>query len=137
MSNTRRFSYRDNIDFRRKLRKEPTKAEKFLWPHLNNRRCGGLKFRRQHGIGKYIVDFYHAETKTVIEIDGDVHFALDGQVEKDATRESWLRENGFNIMRFNNVDIFDNLDGVLSHIYHNLSRLSDGTSPCPLLGGEG
>ena len=73
----------------------------------------------------------------MIEIDGDVHFTIDEQVEKDMNRENWLKENGFKIMRFNNVDIFNNLDGVLSHIYYNLTKTCDGTSPCPLLGGEG
>lgn len=121
------------LKFRRELRSNQTEAEKLLWQHLRNKRLGEFKFKRQHGIGPYIVDFYHADSKTVIEIDGDVHFIEDSAIEKDKKRQKWLEEHGYCVLRFNNVDVFSNLESVLEHIYYNVSKaMSDGeTSPQP------
>ena len=58
---------------RYELRKERTKAEIILWEKLRKKRFSGLRFRQQHGIGPYVVDFYHAESMTVIELDGSIH----------------------------------------------------------------
>lgn len=125
------FSWRKTIPFRRELRENETRAEKIMWFNLRNRKLGGLKFYRQHGVGPYIVDFFNSETKTIIELDGDVHFAIDSQVKKDLDRTKWLNENGFKILRFNNVDIFNNLGGVLAEIYFNLTNHETSSSPSP------
>jgi len=122
---------KETLLFRQKLRKDSTTAEKILWKELKGKKLGGLKIRRQHGIGLYIVDFYESKTKTVIELDGDVHFSIEKQEKKDQVREKYLEDNGYKIIRFNNVDIFNNLDGVLKHLYYNL------TSPNPLLEKRG
>ncbi|MSU75413.1 MAG: DUF559 domain-containing protein [Candidatus Magasanikbacteria bacterium] len=132
------------IPFRRELRKNQTKAEKVLWSHLRAGRLGSLKFKRQHGIGNYIVDFFHPETKTIIEVDGDVHFVVQQQEQKDRQREKWLEEQGYKIVRYNNVDIFNNLEGVLQEINFFVTQVkpcqASETSPCPPLverGGGG
>lgn len=96
--------------------------EKILWSHLRNRRLGNFKFRRQHSIGSYVVDIYHHDSKTVIEADGDVHFALEKQVEHDRVRQSWLEAKGFLVLRYNNVDIVNNLENILEEIYQTIIK---------------
>ncbi|BDX03963.1 hypothetical protein MACH16_27110 [Marinomonas pontica] len=71
-----------------------------------------MKFRRQHGIGPYIVDFYCPEKRLVIEIDGDSHYNLDTQVY-DRKRDDFMRSLGLQVMRFTNQDILENLGSVL------------------------
>jgi very-short-patch-repair endonuclease len=71
----------------RQKRKEPTHAEKLLWQHLRNRQLRGFKFRRQHSIERFIVDFYCAEGGLVLEVDGPFH---DYQPEEDKIRETFL-----------------------------------------------
>ena len=97
----------------RELRRELTPIETILWQRLRSRRLAGLKFRRQHPIGRFITDFYCAERKLVIEIDGDTH-AEQGRY--DASRTAWLEEHGIKVIRFNNRDVLDNLPGVLEMI---------------------
>ena len=121
----------NTLSFRQKLRKVSTTAEKILWKELKGKKLGGLKFRRQHGIGPYIVDFYESKFQTIIELDGDVHFSIEKQEKNDKIREKYFKDNGYKIIRFNNVDVFNNLDGVLDHLYYNL------TSPNPLLKKRG
>lgn len=104
------------IALRREMRKNPSKAEKTLWNCLRGKKLGGLKFLRQHGIGPYIVDFYQANSKTIIEIDGDIHFAIISQGIKDRRREQWLQERGYRILRYNNIDVFNNLRWILEEI---------------------
>ncbi len=132
MSQSRFLNTENTINYRRELRENATEAEKILWSHLRNRRLGGLKFRRQHAIGTYIVDFLNPETNSIIELDGDVHFLLDKQVEKDKVRQRWLEGKGFKVIRYNNDDIFNNLDCILNELYHNLtSNRPDLTLPSP------
>ncbi|MCP5463892.1 MAG: endonuclease domain-containing protein [Deltaproteobacteria bacterium] len=105
----------ETLNFRKFLRKNATLAENKIWLELKNRKFKNLKFRRQHGIGPYIVDFYCAEKKLVIEIDGDVH-AIEKQVEKDKSREKYLREQGLRVVRYFNNDIYSNLENVLEDL---------------------
>lgn len=97
----------------RELRRPQTPAESRLWARLRNRQLGGFKFRRQHPIGRFIVDFYCVEARLVVEIDGDSH--LD-QVEYDAGRTVWLSEQGNSVIRFTNQEIHQQLDAVLEAI---------------------
>ncbi|MBT8330779.1 MAG: endonuclease domain-containing protein [Deltaproteobacteria bacterium] len=101
----------------RKLRKNPTKAENLLWQRLRNSQLEGFKFRRQQPIGVYIVDFVNFEKKIVIEIDGGQHAILK---EKDKLRDSWLHAEGFEVMRFWNNEVFENIDGILEAIRNKL-----------------
>ena len=83
-----------------------------MWSRLRAKQFFGLKFRRQHGVGPYIVDFYCSERLTVIEVDGDVH-REELQKRKDEKREKNLKNLGLQIIRYANDEILKNLDGVL------------------------
>jgi very-short-patch-repair endonuclease len=97
----------------RRMRHEPTKAERLLWQKLRGRQLGGYKFRRQHPIGNYIVDFYCAETKLIIEIDGDVHAYQEAY---DAERTADLEALGYRVVRFWNEQVLKEMDGVVGVI---------------------
>ena len=102
----------------RELRKNPTEAEKFLWRRIRGRQLRGARFRRQHPIGPYVVDFFCPQAKLVIEIDGGQH-AIDG--ERDGGRTAWLEERGYLVVRFWNNDVLGNIDGVLHRISEALA----------------
>ena len=97
----------------RELRKTQTPAERLLWEHLRGRRHGDLKFRRQHPIGRFIVDFFCPEAKLILEVDGPTH---DEQVEDDAWRTGQLQAQGYSVLRFKNEDVTGNLESVLHRI---------------------
>lgn len=120
-SGRRLLGFIRTIGKRGELRKNKTKAEEILWSQLRLKRLGGLRFRRQHGIGPYIVDFYQADSKIVIEVDGDVHFTIAEQETKDRVRQRWLEGQEYVVLRYNNVDIFNNLNGILREIYHTVT----------------
>ena len=101
----------------RRLRKGATEAEKRLWSRLRNRQVANLKFRRQHPLGNRTVDFFCAEAKLAIELDGSGHTSYRGQTS-DLDREIELYEKGIRILRFQNTDVFNNLDGVLNAIIY-------------------
>ncbi|KQS93256.1 hypothetical protein ASG21_03255 [Chryseobacterium sp. Leaf394] len=97
------------------LRKDETQAEKILWAKLRNNQLKGYKFRRQHPIGLYIVDFYCHQLKLVIEIDGDYH-NIQEQIEKDKERTQNLETDGLHLIRFTNKDVMENLEKIISEI---------------------
>ena len=101
--------------FAREMRKEPTAAEQTLWKVLRNRRLAGFKFRRQHPFGSYILDGYCVRAQLVVEADGDTHATPEGQ-EADRERDAYLTANGILVLRFWNVEIADDEDGVLERI---------------------
>ena len=98
-----------------KLRREQTKAEKFLWSFLRRKQLDGFQWYRQKPLGNYIVDFYCPKRKLVVEADGAYHFFKDGK-EYDAGRDASLKELGLKILRFSNVDILGNIEKVLKAI---------------------
>jgi len=112
------------VELARELRKRPTPAEKLLWARLRMRQLKGLKFRRQHPIGPYLVDFYCAALRLVVEIDGGYHQEC---LEQDAERSAYLRDEGYCVVRFDNRDVLENLEGVMKRI----GDLADGGSPSP------
>ncbi len=101
----------------RVMRREPTPAENALWDQLRNRRFKGLKFRRQHTVGRFIVDFLCADESLVVEIDGPIH-QLGAQ--KDQIREKFLERHGLRVIRFTNEEILFNLDHVLQRLESQL-----------------
>ena len=101
----------------RYLRKNQTDAEKLLWRHLRNRQIANSKFRRQHEIGSYIVDFICIEQLLIIEIDGGQHAE---QITYDAKRTAYLETQGYNVIRFWNNDVINDMDAVLNKIYEIL-----------------
>ena len=104
----------------RELRQPQTPAERKLWARLRNRQLSGLKFRRQHPIDRFIVDFYCAACRLAIEIDGDSHA---GQVEYDQARTEWLEARGCRVIRFSNRDVQARLDVVLETILKECEEL--------------
>jgi len=108
-------------DTRKVLRKNLTKAEAILWKALKNKQIDGRKFRRQHSVGNYILDFYCPSEKLNIELDGMPHFTIIGE-KKDKKRDEYLRTLGIKIIRFENRDIYNNLSGVLDVIQENFTN---------------
>ena len=103
----------EKLNLARQMRKLPTTAEANAWELLRDRRCLGLKFRRQQVIRGFIVDFYCYKAALVIEVDGDIH---DLQQEEDARREKVLREMGLRVARFGNEEVMNDLAGVVARI---------------------
>ena len=96
------------------LRKNMTEAEKLLWYYLKGG-FEGLKFRRQHALGRYIPDFYCHKLKLIIELDGNIH-EVEEVKSKDDVREDELRKAGYDIVRFKNQEVFQDIDKVLQII---------------------
>jgi very-short-patch-repair endonuclease len=98
----------------RELRRRPTLPEGMLWQVLR-KRPNGLKFRRQHPFGWYIVDFYCPAAQLVVEVDGDSH-SLGNNPRHDARRDRWLREQGLRVVRFGAADVMSDIDSVVTAI---------------------
>ncbi|QJD78799.1 endonuclease domain-containing protein [Spirosoma rhododendri] len=107
-------------ELRRELRREQTEAEATLWSLLRDRQLDGVKFRRQHGFGRFIVDFYCPTSRLVIELDGSVHNSPEAKLA-DAERECALCDLGLSIMRFSNDEVMCSIDRVLEKIRENLT----------------
>ena len=117
-------SYNDNLhneaigklyQYGRELRQELTPAEKFLWTELRNRKLDGLKFRRQHPIDKFVLDFYCHEKKLAIEVDGSIH-DLKVTTDYDQARTAMLGGLGIYTRRFRNDEVVNNIKDVLQKI---------------------
>jgi ATP-dependent DNA helicase RecQ len=104
------------VDRARDLRANMSPPEVLLWTHLRGRALGGLKFRRQHPIGRYVLDFYCPEARLVIEVDGEGHLHAD-QPARDERRDAWLQEQGLEVLRIRAADVMadvvDVADGIL------------------------
>jgi very-short-patch-repair endonuclease len=105
----------------REMRHPQTPAEATLWNALRNRNSI-YKFRRQYPIGQFIIDFYCAEFKLCIEVDGPSHFE-NGQQEYDAVRTEYLESLGYHIIRFTNDDVRYSLNGVVAEIENVINDL--------------
>jgi very-short-patch-repair endonuclease len=112
------------------LRKTQTDAEKRLWSQLRNRQLSGCKFRRQHEIGHYIVDFICLEIKLIVELDGSQHAE---QIARDRQRTAFLQSLGFKVIRFWDNEVLTQTQNVLEAIH---KALIDNPSPHPLPQGE-
>ncbi|HXI85701.1 MAG TPA: endonuclease domain-containing protein [Verrucomicrobiae bacterium] len=112
------------------LRHNPTEAEKKLWSHLRNRQVLGAKFRRQQSFGPYILDFYCAELKLAIELDGGQHGGAKGIIQ-DEQRDEYLKQEGVTVLRFWNNQVFDEFEGVLNVIYVTLENCTPHPNPLP------
>ena len=114
----------------RDLRKSYTDAEQILWSILRNRQVQDFKFRRQHPIEPYIVDFFCDEAKLIIELDGGQH-SEDKNIIKDENRTKFLESKGYKVIRFWNNEVLENIEGVYDIIVSKLPH------PAPLPEGEG
>ncbi|WP_404970463.1 endonuclease domain-containing protein [Vibrio campbellii] len=118
----RTFNLKYQKQIRRQLRTNMPKPEEILWQRIRRKQLG-VKFRRQHGIGRYIVDFYCAELNLVIEIDGDSHFSDEGK-EKDTIRDAFMETLGIKVLRFTNEEVMKQTESVLERLF-NLVRSSN------------
>jgi len=100
---------------RKELRATMTPAEIRLWQALKHSQLNPLKFRRQHSIGPFVADFYCPSAKLVIELDGSVHDSETAQ-QQDEERTAYLVNLGLRVVRFENQDVMENLEGVLAEI---------------------
>ena len=124
----------DHRQFAKALRKNMTDAEQLLWRHLRAHRLHDQKFRRQQPIGPYIVDFVdfvHFGARLIVEADGGQHNAS----ANDATRDAWLKSQGFTVLRFWNNAILLNIEAVLDAILRELAKGAP-SPPTPLPQGE-
>jgi very-short-patch-repair endonuclease len=105
---------------RKALRSNLTPAEAGLWKLLQGSKLDGKKFRRQHSVGNYILDFYCPSQKLAIELDGAGHFTEEG-IAKDEERTKYLNECGIKVIRFENKLVFDKTDWVIDEIKKNFT----------------
>jgi len=114
----------DLVVLSRNLRKNQTDAENLLWRHLRGKQLEGLRFRRQHPLGRYIVDFVCLEKRLVLELDGGQHGEEEGTI-KGKERDHWLTTEGYRVLRFWNNDVLTNLEGVMDMIWSHVLPNSD------------
>src|SRR6266487_5841857 len=105
------YNTQSKKEFRRDLRNSSTAAEAVLWKSLQRRQLCGKKFRRQASIGRYIVDFYCPESRLVIELDGESHFSMTID-DYEAERTRYLEAQGLKVLRFENKDLSECIEGV-------------------------
>jgi very-short-patch-repair endonuclease len=115
----------------RNLRSNMTDAEQLIWSKIRKKQICDVQFYRQKNIGNYIVDFYCPKGKLVIEIDGGQHYEKE-RMKKDRERDDYLQGLGLNIMRFSDIDVLKNINGVLERIHEYLK-----ISPNPSLEKRG
>ncbi|MBI3005488.1 MAG: endonuclease domain-containing protein [Ignavibacteriales bacterium] len=122
---TQVFNKTKHKNLRRMLRKSMPKAEIILWSNLRRKQLLDQRFRRQYGIGSYVIDFYCPKLKLAIEVDGDTH--TDETIPYDNDRQEFIESYGVRFLRFTNEDIYENLDGVLTTIFETIQSLQRGT----------
>ena len=119
---------KDTIEMARGLRRALSPPELALWEVLRGRKLDGLKFRRQHPIGPYVLDFFCAEVRLAVEVDGAVHGDPD-RMRRDARRNAFLRHQGVRILRLPARDVLENLDGaaaMIARAAQNPSSIGEG-----------
>jgi very-short-patch-repair endonuclease len=117
----------DMKPIRKPLRNEATPAERELWNVLRQSNLGGYKFRRQHSVGRYVVDFYCPLERLAIELDGDSHFT-DEAIDYDRERTAFLNSLNIRVLRFFNTDVHENIDAVSERILEELQTTTPGPS---------
>ncbi len=120
---------RGHVALAKKLRSESTDAERRLWSHLRAHRFLGLKFRRQHPIGDFIVDFVCPELKLIVELDGGQHAE---RAAEDVARTSRLQAQGFVVVRYWNNEVMNDFDSVIRDLEGRIESLRASPLPSPL-----
>jgi very-short-patch-repair endonuclease len=117
-----------HVDRARRLRRNMTDAERSLWRHLRNRHLIGFKFRRQHEIDRYIVDFVCTDADLIVELDGGQHAEM---MASDANRTRRLEAIGYRVLRFWNNDVLTNIEAVLEVILEAVASAAPHPNPLP------
>jgi very-short-patch-repair endonuclease len=122
----------DHWERAQELRRDSTPAERLLWKKLRGRQTG-FRFRRQHAVGPYIVDFFCWDARLVVEVDGDTHVGEEAQAY-DHRRDEYLRSLGLQVKRYTNNDVLNRTESVTEDIWYlleNCRRSDDQTPPQP------
>ena len=117
-------------EFAQQLRHELTDCERLLWQRLRNRQLGGFKFRRQYPLPPYVLDFYCADLRLAIELDGGQHFS-DEALHRDAERNRYLERYGIRVIRFSNREVLGQMPEVLAEILRQAEIAAPHPSPLP------
>ena len=117
---------------RQQLRNNATSAERLLWRYLKGSQVAGVKFRRQHGIGPYVMDFFSHECMLAIELDGPTH-SSKSEMAHDRKREHFISIYGIKTIRFTNNEVYKSLDGVVARIEEAVLERRGHVSPHPRL----
>jgi very-short-patch-repair endonuclease len=112
----------------RELRRTMTDAERRLWRCLRGKQLAGYRFRKQHPIDRFVLDFYCPAARLAIELDGGQHHTDAGR-ESDATRTAWLENRGIRVLRFWNDDVLQNTDSVVQTIWDVLHQNAPSGAP--------
>lgn len=128
------------VEAARSLRKNMTDAEQLLWHCLRRKQLGGFRFRRQHPLEQFVLDFFCHEARLAVELDGGQHNEPDVRA-KDDQRTAFLNNQGIQVVRFWNREVFQNLEGVLQTIYDLAQQRSEQRNlpppwPSPAGGGN-
>ncbi len=113
---TRVFNKNSEKQKRRDLRLEMPRAEVILWSRIRARHLSDFKFRRQYSVGPYVVDFYCAEAKLAIEIDGESHFVDEETKARDRKRQRYIESFGIRVVRFTNEEVYERTWDVLNEL---------------------
>jgi very-short-patch-repair endonuclease len=111
----RLFNRSEDKSKRQALRRDTPPAERLLWRHLRGQQLYGLRFRRQYGVGPYVLDFYCPSQRLAVEIDGDSHDSEEAQ-QYDAARTAFLGQCGIQVLRFTNMEVYQDTTGVAAQI---------------------
>jgi len=114
--------------FRKTLRNHLTPAEATLWNLLKNKQLDGRKFRRQHSVGNYVIDFYCPAEKLAVELDGEGHNGV-ARSKKDQQKDLFLRQAGILVLRFENQVVCNHPEGLLAQIKQHFSRHQEPPRP--------
>jgi len=123
---TLHFNRHTERNKRKTLRQNATDAEQRLWQYFKSKQVG-TKFRRQYSVDAYVLDFYTPRSKLAIEVDGDSHFTADA-MQYDSGRTAYVEQFGIEVLRFSNLEIVENIEGVLEAIQAAVKRRK-ATSP--------
>lgn len=125
---------RDLKQIARTLRANMTNSEQALWTQLRGKQLKGIQFYRQRPIGNAIVDFFAPKAKLVVEVDGSQHFS-SGNIKKDERRSAELEKQGLRILRFNNLQVLQELDAVVEVIFQALPEPEENPPKPPFAKG--
>lgn len=114
-----------SYDRARVMRRALTPPEATLWAQLKGKGLEGFRFRRQHPIGPYVLDFYCAAARLAVEVDGLIHGDPD-QARHDAYRDGWLGRQGISVLRIPATEVRHQLEGVMALLLHTLRERREG-----------
>ena len=112
----------------RRLRTEMTDSERALWKRLRRKQVQAVQFYRQKPIGNYIVDFYAPKAKVVVEVDGSQHMGSE-RAPRDLQKDAFLASQGLRVLRFDDLQVLNEIEGVMEVIFQAISRSLEGNPP--------